>query len=201
MRPSNVVRLAIVVVLAALSGCLTLGARGGTAVAIDGAPTRHIQGAFEIGTYVGFEKRFLFNPYLATNLGPLGASKRVPEYGANFMYTHPGLPLSPHLRVAFHDDCDATPADCASTFNLSLGVALLARASGGWSPSWDYAFAGVTAGIAYHHQTRTTPSNGHVAGDFLGLEISGRVGLDFIGALMGGTSDDPDPYGPDWLHR
>jgi hypothetical protein len=47
---------------------------------------------------------------------------------------------------------------------------------------------------------RTNAGSAHLEGDFLGIEISGRVGADIIGALIDGKSDR-DPYGPDFLHR
>jgi hypothetical protein len=166
-------------------------------VALDG-PIRRFQGGIELGTFVGFKRTVLINPYLAASYGPLGESESAPELGVNALLTHPKHSLAPHLRVAKYDRC--TDTDCSSTFNISLGVALLERASGGWSEDLEYAFAGVMVGLVYNHQTEDNAGSAHLAGDFLGIEISGRVGADIIGALIDGKSDR-DPYGPDFLHR
>lgn len=172
-------KVAGVVVLATLGGCMGVGVRGGMAGSVAGAPTRVTHGALEMNTFLG-TKRVLVNPTALFAAGPLDKSETLGLFGARAFYKvrNKSVPLSPFAEVLYGNECRESP--CRSSFSISVGGALLAiDDKDSIIPHAAVAFAALTFGVVYRQQEQDDLGSGQ----FLGVELGIALGVDLLSGI------------------
>lgn len=170
---------AVLPLLLASSGCLSLGGGAALNVGADDSPVRRVGGTYEIGNLVEIvEDEIVGQLFYARDLGPLGGrSDALGSWGGRLTRTQgdglPGL----YLQAAYGQNDDASQAE-ARLVMIGAGVAYVRHDPMGRARTWT----SISAGIAYHRQRQVTIDDNHV-GHFLGLDISLHFGFDVLGPM------------------
>jgi hypothetical protein len=170
------------------AGCVSIGAQGGAHVGPGDAPVRRVTGGIELGVYAVAE-RVIVNAYLGASVGPLGRRSEATSDGGLRAFAE-GAGRRPGLygRAAYslgREDCAECPNSgpiIGRRYTIAAGLAKV-RLSESTYLGGNFAAAGL--GLVYTHQDQ----DGIGAGHFLGLELSGHAGFNFIEVFMSKPDD------------